>query len=304
MNKQLSPIILVIGGTGTQGGNVARELLKYKHRVRVLTRDPASSAAKAIEQLGAEVVQGDLGDFNTLLPAMKDVSAIFSAQYTDPNDLSLELRNASNMVNAARDAGVRQVIHTSVVGTNLFPRWDKSQILTQMWEHKYKVEELIRHGGFEYWTILHPSWFMENLMEPLASYMAPELKYGKLFGLLRSDTPMKLSCGEDMARFARLGFESPKPLHAKDINIASDELSMQQIADQLGKALARDVVYEQVTHEEAVRRGLFEGTAQSHLWMNDIPGWGFDLNETKAFDIKLKSFEQWLTDNRNRIAIE
>lgn len=303
MNEKTAPLILIIGGTGTQGGNVARELLKHGHRVRVLSRTPESPAAEQLAQQGAEVVSGDLGDPVTLVPAMEGVSAMFSAQYSDPNDPSLELRHTFNMVRAAQETGVQQVIHTSVVGTHIFPRWDKSPILSQMWDNKYQVEEYIRNGGFQYWTILHPSWFMENLAEPLANIMAPELKYGKLFGVLHPDTPLKLNCGEDTARFARAGFENPEQFQAKDIHIAGEELSMVQIAAKISNVLGRTVSYEAVTTEEGIKRGLLEGTVQSHHWMNDVPGWGFDLNETKSYGIPLKSFEQWLKENSSRIAI-
>ncbi|GAL84747.1 NmrA family protein [Sporocytophaga myxococcoides] len=301
MAEKLFPNILVIGGTGTQGGNAARELLKHGHRVRVLARNPESLAAKRLEQLGAEIVQGDLREQATLVSAMKDVTALFSAQYSDPNDTSIELRNAYNMVHVAKETGVRQIIHTSVIGSNIFPRWKKSPLLSNLWEIKYEVEEYIRQGGFQYWTILHPSFFMENFAEPLSKYMAPELKQGKLFGVLHPETPIKLNCGEDTARFARGGFENPGKFNAKDINIASEELSMDQVATQLSEKLGRKITYEEVTVEEGVKRGLWEGTAQSHHWMNEVPGFGFDLNETLSFDIPLKSFEQWITENKSSI---
>lgn len=301
MTEKSTPYILVIGGTGTQGGNVARELLKHRHRVRVLSRNPESPAAKRLEQLGAEVVQADLGEQTTLASAMKDITAIFSAQYTDPNDTSTELRNAFNMVQVARETGIQQIIHTSVIGTNIFPRWNKSPLLSQLWEIKYEVEEYIRQGGFQYWTILHPSFFMENFAEPLSKYMAPEIKQGKLFGVLHPETLIKLNCGEDTARFARGGFENPVKFQAKDINIASEELSMDQVAAQLSEQLGRTIVYEEVTVEEGVKRGLWEGTAQSHHWMNEVPGFGFDLNETISYGIPLKPFDQWIRENKSSI---
>lgn len=302
-NKKKQPLILIVGGTGTQGGNVARELLQHGHSVRVLTRNHTSSAAKQIEQLGAEIMQGDLGEPSSLIPVMKDVEAIFSAQYADPNDLSVEPRNTKNMVQAALNAGVQQVIHTSVIGTNIFPRWNKSQILSKVWESKYAAEEFIRQGGFSYWTILHPSFFMENFIEPLSTYMMPELKYGKLFGVLHPDTPIKLNCGQDTALFARAALENQKKFHAKDINIAADELSMAQIAAILSKILDKKVIYEEVDVPEGIQRGLFQGTVESHHWMNEVPGWGFELSETSTYGLPLKSFEQWLKENRNRLVI-
>ena len=58
----LSLIHIFIGGTGVQGGNAARELLKHNYCVRVLSRNPQSAAAQEIAAEGAEVVQGDMAD--------------------------------------------------------------------------------------------------------------------------------------------------------------------------------------------------------------------------------------------------
>ncbi|NHN32745.1 NmrA/HSCARG family protein [Paenibacillus agricola] len=295
--------ILIIGGTGTQGGNVARELLKHGHRVRILTRNAESSASKQLAAKGAEIIQGDMADLASLEPAMENVSAIFSAQYADPSDPAVEPRNAANMVQAARKAGIEQVVHTSVAGTNLFPRWDKYKSLAQIWEAKYEIEESIRNGGFRYWTILHPCWFMENFVEPSAAFMAPELKNGVLFGAMNGDTPLKLNSGEDTAKFARAAFENPKKFHGKDINVASDELSMTQIAQTLSRVLDKKVVFETVSNEEAVKRGLFQGTVYFMEWMENVPGYGFEIQETKQYGVALKSFAEWVEENRHRFEI-
>ncbi|NDV96608.1 NmrA/HSCARG family protein [Dysgonomonas sp. 521] len=302
MALKTSPLILVIGGTGTQGGNVARELLKNGHRVRILTRNPESIAAKQMVEAGAEVVKGDMSDLQSLEPAMQDVTAIFSAQYADPNDPSIELRNASNMVQMAQKTGIQQIVHTSVVGSNVFPRWDKYKALVETFDHKYEVEEYIRNGGFKYWTILHPCWFMENFMQPNASVMAPELHKGVLFGRWEPETLIKLTCGEDTARFARAVFEDPEKFNKKDIDVSGDELTIVQIADVLSKAKKKQVTYEKVSYKEAVRRGMFEGTVAAHEWMNAVPG--FDINETKQYGIRLKTFSEWVDENKDRIVID
>lgn len=298
-----SRLILVIGGTGTQGGNVARELLKHGHRVRILTRSLESEAAKAIAAQGAELIRGDMADPASLQSAMENVAAIFSVQYADPYDLTVEPRNAANMVQAARKAGVEQVVHTSVAGSNSFPRWDKHAYLTQTWENKYAIEELIRHGGFRYWTILHPCWFMENFVSPLASIMAPELKNGVLFGALKGDIPLKLNSGEDTARFARAAFENPSKFHGRDINIASDELSMTEIASTLSRVLNKKVIFESVSTEETRKRGMLEGTVYFMEWLEHVPGFGFDIQETRQYGVALKTFAEWAEENKERFEI-
>lgn len=304
MEQKTLRLILVIGGTGTQGGNAARELLAHGHRVRVLTRNPDSAAARGIAEKGAEVVQGDMADISSLQPVMEGVSAVFSAQYSDPKDPAIEPRNAANMVQAAQKAGIEQIVHTSVAGSNLFPRWNKYQFLVDYNDHKYAVEELVRKGGFRSWTILHPCYFMENFIEPSATVMAPELKRGVLFGNMGADVPVKLNCGEDTARFARAAFENPEKYHGKDINVAGDELSMAQIAETLGKVLGKPVTYERVGPNEAVRRGLMEGTVLGHEWMEEVPGYGFDLSETKQYGVPLQTFEKWVIENREKIVVE
>ncbi len=295
--------ILVIGGTGTQGGNVARELLAHGHRVRILTRNPESAAAQQMAAKGAEIVRGDLANPASLAPALENVSALFSVQYADPYDPTVEPRNAANMVQAAKQAGIEQIVHSSVAGSNLFPRWDKHAFLAQHWESKYQIEASIGHGGFRYWTILHPCWFMENFAEPLAAMMAPELKKGVLFGTMNGDTPIKLNCGADTAQFARAAFENPEQFHGKDINVAGDELSMTQIAQTLSSVLDKKVVFERVSNEEAVKRGLLEGTVHAMEWMESVPGFGFDIQETRQYGLALKSFAEWVGENGTRIVI-
>ena len=73
-------VFLVTGATGRQGGAVARRLLKRAHRVRALTRDPDKPAAKALAEMGAEVVRGDLDQRASVERALEGVYGVFSVQ--------------------------------------------------------------------------------------------------------------------------------------------------------------------------------------------------------------------------------
>lgn len=56
-------VIAVVGATGAQGGGLARAILDDPDggfACRALTRNPASAPARALAELGAEVVQADL----------------------------------------------------------------------------------------------------------------------------------------------------------------------------------------------------------------------------------------------------
>jgi nucleoside-diphosphate-sugar epimerase len=54
--------VLVTGTTGKQGGAVVRHMLAHGWRLRALTRDAGSRAAKAMANKGVEIVRGDLED--------------------------------------------------------------------------------------------------------------------------------------------------------------------------------------------------------------------------------------------------
>ena len=58
-----SKIILVTGATGTQGGAVARELVKRGYSVQGLSRNPGSQRALELTELGIRVIKGDFDDF-------------------------------------------------------------------------------------------------------------------------------------------------------------------------------------------------------------------------------------------------
>lgn len=303
MNSDNNKLTLVVGGTGTQGGAVARELVSRGKKVRILTRNPASEPAVKMAALGAEVVQGDMAWPESLRPALENVTAVFSAQYADPADPSVEMNNARNLVNAAREAGVTQVIHTSAAGTNVFPKWERFADISWYLDHKYAVEELFRNGGFRYWTVLHPCWFMENFTLPLSGLMAPQLKAGKLYGTVAPDALIKMNSGEDTARLAALAFENPEKFNGRELNVASDELSWAEVAATLSEVTGKKVTYQQVSRQEAVELGMLEGTLKAMEWIAET-GYGFDVQETAQHGVPLKRFAQWADEHRHRIFVE
>ncbi len=67
-------MILVLGATGTIGGEVARQLIAAGERPRLLVRTP--DRARAFEG-NAEIVRGDLTDANSLRAAMKGIEKVF-----------------------------------------------------------------------------------------------------------------------------------------------------------------------------------------------------------------------------------
>src|SRR5690348_6809492 len=166
--------VLVTAATGRQGGATARALLAGgKTSVRVMVRDPDAPNARALAAAGAEVVVGDLDDPASLRAACAGARAVFSMQSPTLTatgvDFSKERQQGKNLVEAALAGGVGTFVHTATSGVGdhrnvegwAEGRWKSHE---DYWENKLATCELVRSAGFDSWTIVLPSTFMDQPM--------------------------------------------------------------------------------------------------------------------------------------------
>jgi Predicted nucleoside-diphosphate-sugar epimerases len=273
--------ILVLGATGRQGGAAAAQLLADGWRVRALTRDPSSRAARALAQAGAEVAAGDMVDRASLDAAMRGVHGVFSVQPPDwnPSDASAaeELRLGKNAVDAARDAGVRHFVYSSVNGA------DKQSRFRHL--AKWEIEQYIRAIGLPA-TILRPSGFMENYAGPGFG-----VQNGTLAEATNPDVPVKLIAVDDIGAFVRLAFNDPETFLGKTLEIAGDALTPTQIAEAIARATGRSVRYVHIPID-AVRRQN-EILARIYEWLNG-EGYEVDFPALRSLHPGLMNFDTWL----------
>ena len=102
-------LIAVVGATGQQGGSVVRALrASGQFKVRALTRDPAKHP-----QLADQVVHADLSRPATLETAFAGAHGAFLVTNAwEPG--SDELKQALTAVRAAKDAGVKHLIWSTL----------------------------------------------------------------------------------------------------------------------------------------------------------------------------------------------
>lgn len=113
--------VLVTGATGCVGANIVEALLKRGYTVRALRRE--TSSLRALAGLEPELVTGDVLDLPALRAAMAGCDGVFHAaaisQYwrNEPATIyAINVEGTRNVLQAARETGVRRVVYTSSVG--------------------------------------------------------------------------------------------------------------------------------------------------------------------------------------------
>jgi uncharacterized protein YbjT (DUF2867 family) len=154
---------LVVGATGNVGGSVVRALRGQGKPVRAMVREISDpERVRSLEEVGAEVVRGELRDPDSLARACTGVMTVVSgataitALGTD-SITAVDREGQVSLVDAATGAGVDHFIYVSYTR-----HIDTDDPLT---EAKRAVEERLRGSGMAF-TILRPSYFMEMWLGP------------------------------------------------------------------------------------------------------------------------------------------
>jgi uncharacterized protein YbjT (DUF2867 family) len=301
-----NPLFLVAGATGTQGAATTRALLDAGRRVRILTRNPGGEVAADLARRGAEVAKGDLGEPETLASALRDAYGVFSVQTPDMDGSDSVRRHGFGWVEAARRAGVQHFVHSSVCQVDQhtrFPRWGTGYWDEKYWTDRWEVEQAVRNAGFPRWTMLRPSFLMDNFTHAKAQHMFPDLRRGVIVTPVRPDAAVQLISGDDIGAFARAAFAEPSRFDRQAIEMASETLTMGEIAAVLSRTLHKAVTVDSVSPEEAVAAGQHPGWVRAQEWINDVR-YSIDLADAASYGLPLTSFGDWVARHADEIVIK
>jgi uncharacterized protein YbjT (DUF2867 family) len=275
--------VLVTGATGRQGGSVIRHLVAKGWKLRALTRDPDSAAARSLSDRAVEVVRGDLEHPVTLEGAARGVYGIYSVQDFWAVGAKREVQQGKNLADAGKTAGVEHFVYSSVGGAERNSRIDH-------WESKWEIEKHIRKLGLPA-TILRPAAFMEN-------YYVDQVEIGILKGRLmdpiRADKPYQTIATDDIGAFAALAFERPRDFIGLELEIAGSELTNPEAAKVFGRVLGKPVKFRKLPMP-MVRLLLGKEFYQMFQWF-DTEGFKANIPELRRRypEIHLQSLEEWL----------
>ena len=278
-------IIFVTGGTGNQGGAVARNLISSGFTVKALTRNPDSAKALDLKKLNIQLVKGDLNNADTYREHLKDIYGIFSVQ-TFENGVDKEISQGITLATLAKEFGIKHFLYSSALGTDLDS--GVSHI-----DSKLKIENHIKQSGLPF-TIVRPSSLYENFLIP---QVKKGILKGKLIQPVDGDTILQYVAAEDIGKAATRIFENNERYIGKILPLATEQLSTLEVAQIFSEVLNKKIEYKKLP---ALIIKLFIGKSVYKMfkWMDEKNRFSTEnVDATRKEFPNLLSLKTWIERN-------
>jgi uncharacterized protein YbjT (DUF2867 family) len=311
-------IIAIVGATGAQGGGVVRAILADKNSefaVRAITRDVNSDKAKALAAQGAEVVAADIDDVASLTKAFTGAYgaycvSFFWAHYSPER----EDAEAKNMAQAAKAAGVKHVVWSTLEDTRQWVPLDDDRMPTL--QGKYKVPHFDAKGEADRYfielgvptTFLLASFYWDNFVYFGAGpKKTPDGTYALTMPL--GNAKMAGVAAKDIGAVAYGIFKKGPEMIGQRIGVAGEHLTGDEMATAMSKALNQQIAYNNV--EPSVYRSfgfpgaddlgnMFQFYRDFEKVCNDTR----DVARSRSLAPGLQNFNQWLAENAAKIPLD
>ena len=276
-------VILVIGGTGKQGGAVLRHLLSDGWKVRALVRDPDKESAHSLKQQGAEIVKGDLFDRPSIERALEGAYGVFGVQnfWLPEVGFEGEVKQGTLLADAAKEASVSHLVYSSVGAAH-------RGMGQKHFESKWIIEQHIQKIGLPH-TIVRPVAFMDNV-----EWTKPAISNGRFQSWgIHPEKRTQLIAVEDIGAIVAIVFTNHQEYLSKTLEIAGDELTELEQVETLTRVIGRPVELAQPQMQEGASPN--EEQLASFNFFNG-EAYTADIEAVRKLHPGLRSYEQYLRD--------
>ncbi len=311
-------VIAVLGATGAQGGGLVRAILADKSgefTARALTRNVNSEKAKAMADMGAEVVAVDIEDYESIKKAFAGAYGVYAVTFFwEHFSPEKETAQVASIAKAAKENNVQHVIWSTLEDTRKWVPLDDNRMPTLSGNYKVphfdckgEADKLFTEQGVPV-TFLLTSFYWENYI-----YFGMAPKKGE-DGKLALSMPLgerKLAgiASEDIGKSAYAIFKKRNEFIGKTIGISGGQLTGKEMAESFTKVLGQEVVYNAVPFE--VYRSLdfpgAEDLGNMFQFFHDFEDYfcgARSIEFSKTLNPSLQSFDSWLQQNKSKIPLE
>jgi uncharacterized protein YbjT (DUF2867 family) len=307
-------IIAVVGATGVQGGGLCRAILADASggfACRAVTRDPSKDKAKSLAAAGAEVVQADLDDVESLTKAFTGAYGVYGVtNFWEHFSAEKEKAQAKNIADAAKAAGVKHVIWSTLEDTRKFMAPSDSRM--PMLQEKYRVPHFDAKAEADAFfaglpvTYLVTSFYWDNLfMFGLAPKKDDTGQYAWTFPM--GESKLAGIAGEDIGKVAYGIFKAGQAHIGKRVGIAGEFLSIDEMGAKLAKGLGIGPVKYNAVDPNVYRSFGFPGADEMGNMFQADRDFEKEMVAARSLELArtlnpaLQTFDQFVAANKSKI---
>jgi len=310
-------IIAVIGATGAQGGGLARAILADKDgpfALRAITRKRDSDKARALAAAGGEVVEGNLDNAQSLEKAFAGAYGAYCVtNFWEHFSADREGVQVGHMAQATKKAGLQHVIWSTLEDTRKRVPLTDNRLPTL--QGKFKVPHFDGKGASDQLFVdagvptsfLLAAFYWENF---IYFGLGPRKNEdGTLtLALPLGGTPLPGIAAEDVGRCALGIFRKGAGTVGKRFGISGENLTGEQMAAKMGKALGKEVRFYDVPFDQFRKLGFPGAEDLGNMFeYQHILGGEFlkdrDPKLSRELNPALLDFDQWLAARASQIPI-
>jgi uncharacterized protein YbjT (DUF2867 family) len=303
-------IIAVLGSTGAQGGGLVRAILDDPDgpfTPRAVTRDAGSAKARALAELGVEVVEASLEDENSLRTAFEGAHGVYVVtSFWESMSADVELAQAATAARAVKAAGVAHVVWSTLEDTReVIPVSDarvpvlQGRYTVPHFDAKAEADAFFRDSGVPM-TYLRTTFYWEGFTQGSGPQRGED---GRLvFTLPLGEARLAGIAAEDIGRTAYGVFAAGDEYVDKTVSIAGEHLTGAQFAAAFADALGEPVDYRPLTPDQLRALGLPAGDEIGNMFQFYVEGehdfvGARDLDLVRTLNPRLKTFRSWLAEH-------
>ncbi len=247
----------MIGATGQQGGGVVRALQAGEgFKVRALTRNPDKH-----RELAEEVVEADLDQPETLKAAFEGAHGVFLVTNFDARarweEGTNELKQATAAVRAAKDAGVKHFIWSTLPDVEAI---SGGKFNAPHFTGKARIDPIVKEAGFANHTFVIAPFYYQNLMGVLAPQKQADGSVGWALPLDPDARCIHMGDISELGNIVAGAFAHPDQTgDGEYLPLVGDFMSFNEIVETLNRQ-GREFSFKQVPKE--LFATLFPGAAE------------------------------------------
>lgn len=311
-------VIAVLGATGAQGGGLVRAIMSDKSgefTARALTRNVNSDKAKVLKDLGAEVVEADIDNYDSLKKSFEGAYGVYAVTFFwDHFSGEKETAEAKSIAKAAKEANVKHIVWSTFEDTREWVPLNDNRMPTL--QGKYKVPHFDSKGEANKYftelklpvTFLLTSFYWDNFINfGMGPAKGPDGKLAITFPM--GDKKLPGIVAEDIGKSAYGIFKKGNEFIGKTVGISGQHLTGKMMAESFAKALGKEVAYNAVPFD--VYRGFgFPGAddlGNMFQFKHDFEDYycgARSVEGTKSLNPTLMTFDDWLKENISKIPIK